>query len=417
MIAKAWIVGIGGEGPDTLSQPILERIRKAGFLVGGERHLSWFPERKGEKLVLGSNMKEAADRVISALGEGKEVVVLASGDPLFYGIGSFLIKRIGKERVEVVPSVSAMQIAFARAGESWQGAALGSLSARPVENLLPALEDKKLIGLFTDETNTPAAIARFLLDRGESGWTLWVCENLGSAEERVVETDLFKAAEEKFAPLNVVILKKKEEGGLSLPGAVRWSGLIGIPDDLFVCRKPKAGLITKKEVRVISLSELNLRPDSVVWDIGAGSGSVSVETGRLAPSGRVFAIEKNREDYELIQTNLDRFQVINVRAVCGRAPEGLETFSSPDAIFIGGSGGEMGEILEICAARLRPEGRIVANLITMENSHLFARFFEGKPWEVSYTLVQISRSKPILEMVRYEALNPVTVAVAKRRTE
>ena len=415
MSKKAWIVGIGGEGPERLSPALLERIRRADLLMGGERHLSWFSDIPGEKLVIGSNLKEVADRAVAALREGKRVVVLASGDPLFHGIGSFLIKRIGKEGVEIVPSVSAMQTAFARVKEPWQEAALVSLHAKPIENILPFLEEKKLIGLFTDEKNSPPAIARYLLDRGEQGWTVWVCENLGSETERIVESDLEKSAAGDFAPLNVMILKKSGEAPSAGIGPVKWRGLFGIPEDLFACRKPKAGLITKKEVRVISLSEMNLRSDSVVWDIGAGSGSVSVEAGRLCSGGEVFAIEKNREDFDLIQANLDRFQVKNVRAFLGRAPEGLDRFADPDAVFIGGSGGEMADILEIAASRLKADGRIVANLITMENSDHFARFFKGKPWEVSYTLVQVSRSRPILDMVRYEALNPVTVAVARKR--
>ena len=124
-----------------------------------------------------------------------------------------------------------------------------------------------------------------------------------------------------------------------------------------------------------------------------------------------------KEDFDLIQANMARFQVKNITAVCKRAPEGLDQFSDPNAIFIGGSGGEMDEIISLCIKRLRPRGRIVANLITLDNTAQFVRFFKDKSWEVSYTLVQVSRSKPILDMTRYEALNPITIAVVKNNSE
>lgn len=415
---KVAVIGMEGEDLDHLTPESQRRIAAADLLMGGERHLARLPGSSAERIVIGSNLKEIAERALSGLKEGKRVVVLASGDPLFYGIGAFLIKRIGKERVEVVPAVSAMQLAFARVKEPWQEAALVSLHAKPIENLLPALEEKGLIGLFTDETNSPDAIARFLLERGEAGWAGWVCENLGGIEERVSAMTLDEMARGQFSSLNVVILKREkptDAAGADRP--VRWEGVFGIPDDLFVYRRPKAGLITKKEIRVMSLAEMGLRRDSLTWDIGAGSGSVSIELARLCPEGQVFAVEKNREDYELIERNMRRFGIKSITAVCERAPAGLEPFPDPDAVFIGGSGGEMAEILSLCTARLKPRGRIVANLITMENLHHFSHFFKEVPWEVTYTLAQVSRSKPILEMVRYEALNPITIAVAKRKGE
>ncbi len=419
MIKKVWIIGIEGDGVEFLSPDVKTKIDHADLLMGGKRHLEGFPGYRGETVVIGSNLKEITEKALISLQEGRQVVILASGDPLFYGIGSFLVKRLGKDAVEILPAVSAMQLAFSRVKEAWQEAALVSLHAKPIENLLPALEEKKLVGLFTDETNTPGVIARFMLARGFSGWSGWVCENLGGKNEKILELSLEELSRGEFSPLNVLILKREEKGGAE-PAEVRpvkWEGLFGIPDDLFVYRKPKAGLITKKEIRVISLSEMNLNPRSIVWDIGAGSGSVAVEAGRLCPEGEIFAIEKNQEDFELIESNRIRFQAKNVTAVCKRAPDGLGSFKDPDAIFIGGSGGELDEILSICVKRLRPQGRIVANLITLDNTAEFMRFFKSFDWEVSYTLVQVSRSKPILEMVRYEALNPITIAVARKRTE
>ncbi len=188
----------------------------------------------------------------------------------------------------------------------------------------------------------------------------------------------------------------------------------GLPDDAFVYRAPEKGLITKREIRVISLARMELAPDSVVWDIGAGSGSVSVEAARLCPQGRIFAVEKNRDDFALVQTNCERFGVTNVTAICEKAPTGLDAWPDPDAVFIGGSGGAMAELLDVVTRRMRPGGRLVINLVTLDNLAETVGYCKQLDWLVDYTLAQISRSKPILNLTRYDALNPVTIVTATK---
>jgi precorrin-6Y C5,15-methyltransferase (decarboxylating) len=188
----------------------------------------------------------------------------------------------------------------------------------------------------------------------------------------------------------------------------------GLPDDAFVYRAPEKGLITKREIRVISLARMELAPDSTVWDIGAGSGSVGVEAARLCPQGAVFAIEKNRDDFALVQTNCERFGVTNLTALCEKAPAGLEAWPDPDAVFIGGSGGLMAELLDVVTIRMRPGGRLVINLVTLDNLAETVGYCKELGWPVDYTLAQISRSKPILSLTRYDALNPVTIVTAKK---
>ena len=189
---------------------------------------------------------------------------------------------------------------------------------------------------------------------------------------------------------------------------------LGIPDDEFFQRKPLAGLITKCEVRVVALSKLCIRPDSVVWDIGAGSGSVGIEAAMLAPRGRVFAIEKNTEDSEIIQQNIFKFSMLNVLAIQGNAPDGTEAWPDPDAIFVGGSGGRMAAIVATAAQRLRPHGRIVIDAATIENLYESVRLLKEHGFAVNITLVQVSRSKPILDLTRFVALNPVYVITGSR---
>ena len=189
---------------------------------------------------------------------------------------------------------------------------------------------------------------------------------------------------------------------------------IGIPDEEFHQRRPLQGLITKAEVRVIALSKLRIRPDSVVWDIGAGSGSVSIEAALLAPKGHVYAIERGQEDLDNVLKNIEKFGTSNVTTVLSTAPNGLEEFSDPDAVFIGGTAGHMAAILEVVAQRLRPDGRVVIDAATMENLHEGVTQLKALGFATEVILVSISRSKDIVNLTRFEALNPVFVIAGWR---
>ena len=191
----------------------------------------------------------------------------------------------------------------------------------------------------------------------------------------------------------------------------------GIPEGEFHYRQPKRGLITKAEVRVLSLAKLRVREDSVVWDIGAASGSVAIEAALIARRGAVYAVEKNAEDMELLRQNIEKFGVGNVSAIHAHAPERLDELPEPDAVFIGGSGGEMREILEVAWKRLRPGGRVVVNAITLDNSYQAVSGMKEAGFEVEAILVQIARSKPLLGMTSFEALNPIYIITGKRPGE
>lgn len=203
------IIGIGDDGAEGLSAKRLVAIGAAEMLVGGKRHLAFFSESRAERVEIGANLQEVVVTIDHASSAGRAVVVLASGDPLFYGIGGYLVGKLGANRVIVHPHVSAMQLAFARIGEPWNSAALVSLHAKPIEDLKPALErGASPIGLFTDERNTPNAIARYVLALG-GAYLCAVCENLDADEERVWTGTLEQMAEERFGPLNVVILRRR----------------------------------------------------------------------------------------------------------------------------------------------------------------------------------------------------------------
>ena len=189
---------------------------------------------------------------------------------------------------------------------------------------------------------------------------------------------------------------------------------LGIPDDEFFQRRPERGLLTKAEVRVVALSKLRIRPDSTVWDIGGGAGSVSIEVALMAPRGRIYVIEKNGEDCENIRQNIAKFETKQVTLVEGNAPDGLEMWPDPDAVFVGGSGGRMDRILAIASDRLRPDGRVVVDVATIENLSESDRSLKALGFTTAITMVSIGRSKPILDLTRFEALNPVFIVTGWR---
>ncbi len=410
--AKVTIIGIGDEGRDGISPAAAGIIEKAELLFGGERHLSFFPSFSGEKVAIKGNLKEVTERI--SREREKRVVVLASGDPNFYGIARTIVEKIGKDSVEILPAVSSMQLAFARIKEPWDDAYLASVHARPIENIIDAARSERKIGLFTDDKNTPAKVASTLLSNGIADCRVFVCENLGGEGERITETTLAQLQKMSFGPLNVMILIQAEGGKEGQKPDTRKGYTFGIPEEEFVYRKPKMGLITKTEVRVISLSKMRLAPDSIVWDIGAGSGSVSIESALLATRGKVYAIEKNEEDVGLIRQNIEKFGTENVVLLHTTAPEGLAAIDPPNAVFIGGSGSKMQSILEVAWGRLHPGGSLVANLATIENLSEAYGYFKNRGIPVDITLVQIGRSSPILELTRFEALNPVYILHARK---
>ncbi|CAG7633994.1 precorrin-6y C5,15-methyltransferase (decarboxylating) subunit CbiE [Paenibacillus allorhizosphaerae] len=405
MDKRIHIIGIGDDGPRGLNDRSVRLIEEADMLIGGERHLAMFPEAAAERVVLKGGLARTVEELVR-LRETRRIVVLASGDPLFFGIAGFIAKKAGAEAVTIHPHLSSLQLAFARLGDSWHDAVLESVHGRPMRGLAQRIDGKEKIAILTDEENSPSALARYLLDFGMDEYEAFVAENLGGDNERFGHWTLSDMAEGGFSPLNIVILRRKPEAPAARSG-------FGFEDETFAQRKPDKGLITKKEVRVLSLSELKLKPDSVVWDIGAGSGSVAVECARLAPYGQVFALEKNEADMGNIEQNRRKFRA-DFTAIHAKAPEGLDAIPDPDAVFIGGSGGELRELIRVCCNRLQEDGRIVVNAATIETLADTQKALREEGFDTRIALVQIGRSKPILDMTRFEGLNPIYVITGFR---
>ncbi|WP_134704053.1 precorrin-6y C5,15-methyltransferase (decarboxylating) subunit CbiE [Ammoniphilus sp. YIM 78166] len=395
------IIGIGDNGTESLLPQYLNWILECEVLIGGERHLEFFPDYQGEKVVIKGGLSSLVERLQT---DSRSTVVLASGDPLFYGIGGYLAKKC---KVEIYPHASSIQLAFARMGDSWQDAYITSVHGRSIKGLAQRIDGKEKVALLTDKDNSPSEIAKYLLSFGMTEYEAFVGENLGSSAEKTGWYSLEDMLDQPFAELNVVVLKRKG------PSPV-WP--LGISDEEFAQRKPDKGLITKKEVRVLSIAQLSLKPDSVMWDIGTCTGSVAIEAAKIAREGAVYAIEKNEGDLENCKANMQKFRA-DLTVLLGKAPEGLDQFPDPDAVFLGGTGGEMGELLHICCTRLKPDGRIVLNAATIENLYEAMQAFSREGFSTDVILAQVSRSKPILNMTRFEGLNPIYIITAKRLEE
>src|SRR5438128_859956 len=275
------------------------------------------PELKAERYRIGADLQEVVRTVES--NAAKRMVIVASGDPLFYGVARYLCDRLGKDRFEVLPHVSSMQLAFARVKESWEEAYLTNLATHPLDEVLDRIRTAEVVGLFTSEQEDPPGIARQLLARGLDYFRAYVCENLGAPDERVTQGELAEIQELEFAPLNVMILKRKP-GRPDQPAAAGRYRRFGNADDVFAQSRPKSGLITQAEVRAIALAQMDVQPGCVVWDIGAGSGAVAIEAAQLAQPGMVYAIEQDVADYHLIVANAQTFGVRNLKAIHGTAP-------------------------------------------------------------------------------------------------
>jgi precorrin-6Y C5,15-methyltransferase (decarboxylating) len=410
--SRIHIIGVGSDGLAGLTARARDLLLNAEVVFGPEAILALLPEVKGERRVLGGELQEAMTQLTSLLGK-KQVAVVAGGDPLFYGVARYLCDRLGKEAFEVLPHVSSMQLAFARVKETWEEAYLTNLATHPLETVLDRIRIAETVGLFTSEQEGPPEIARTLLARGLDYFRVYVCENLGGPDERLTQGELVEIAEMEFASLNVVILIRKL-GRPDRPARPARFRRFGNPDDFFAQSRPKSGLITQSEVRALALAQMGLNAGDVVWDIGAGSGSVAIEAAGLSDPGLVYAIEQDAADYHLILANAETFGVKNLQAVHGSAPGVFAGLPSPDAIFAGGDGREVAHILESAWAALRPGGRMVVHVATIENLSGTYAVLRQVAGQVEALLVHVARGVEQLESLRFESLNPTfLLAVGK----
>ena len=396
---KIYLVGAGITGWEGFTKKVLAVIGKAEVLIGHKRHLEIFPDFAGEKREL-EDLSIMLDYLRST---DKRVVVLGSGDPNFFGVARFLLRNLPKERVEIFPNVTSVQYAFARIKEPWDDAIFVSVHGRGLKVAIDRIVAAEKVAILTDGVNTPAAIARELIARGAEGYEAWLCEDLGLPAEKFTKTDVRGLSEISASSLNILILIKAWEPSLT------HYPLLGIADEEFATAKK---LITKQEVRAVTLAKLQLQDDLVMWDIGAGSGSVSIEAENLMPNGKVFALEKNPQYLTFIRENLKKFVSRNIMLVEAFAPEGMDDLPDPDRVFIGGSSGMLEEIIEAVDRRLKPEGRIVLNAVTLDTLTKSVEFLEDHGYAVEVTCVNIAKTRGLTEYKMFESHNPVYIIAA-----
>ena len=412
------VVGIGLDGVEGLGASAREAVEQATVLAGSKRHLSYFAEHPAEKLDL-ANLDCGID-AIARLNLDNSVVVLASGDPLFFGLGRLLLTKLDPATVTFYPHLSSVQLAFNRLKIPWQNAELVSVHGRSTDKLVELLKQgKEKIAVLTDAKNNPVAIAQLFLSLElPINYSFNICENLGGLSEKISKFSplevkkLSELDERHFANLNVLILiREVQQDNLNLATLP----LIGLPDNSFLSFSDRPGLITKKEVRLAILGQLALQPQQIVWDVGAGTGSVSVEIARLCPSSQIFAVEKTSMGSSLITKNSQRFQVNNIVSINGKAPDVLEDLPNCDRIFIGGSGGNIVDILATCDGQLKEKGLIVMAFATIEYQLQTINWLNNNNWQYRLLQLQISRSTPISHLTRMTPLNPVTIITAFRQ--
>jgi len=398
-MSRITVLGIA-PGQKALDARALEKTASADLLVGATRHLALLGPCRGKLMAIEGRVGEAVELV--AADPALTAVFLASGDPGFFGVGALLIKKLGRGEVEIIPAFSSLQLAFARLGESWSEARWASLHGKPLDSLAPLLGASR-IGLLTDPQNTPASIAAYLIDAGWGELRMAVCEDLGEEGEKIVEGSPVDFTRWSGSPLNVVLLFDRA-------GEPRRLGP-GLPDELFL--HPR-GRITKRYVRAAALSALELPQTGVLWDVGAGSGSVAIEAALLRPYLTVFAIEKDPEALGHIRENRRRLKAARVTVVDGEAPRALSGLPAPDRVFIGGSGGNIESILELAFSAMNPGGLALVSTVLTETFQAALAWAASTGRTADWNQLQVSHSKTTGSGTRLSASDPVTLLQIRR---
>ena len=375
-------------------------LQSAELVIGAPRHLAAVDCDHARTCVYPSPLSDLTH--VLAHSKAARIAVLASGDALFFGIGNWLLQNTDPESLHFYPNVSSVQSACARIGQPWQDMQFLSLHGRPLTRLRAILPARGLLAVFTDGENTPEKIAAELSAVGYGASCVHVFESLDSSSERIhtFRADQLEHLRHDFQPLNLLIIQIKGSGGL-LPR------FPGIADELFGADGDN--MFTKREVRLAALSRLQPGAGEIAWDIGAGSGGIAIELARWAPQSQVIAIERNARRRDVFVDNQVRFgDHGNLTLVAGEAPQVLTDLPDPDAIYIGGSGGLLATLLDICWQRLRPGGRLVAAGVTMETRSTL----QNRSWpdKVTFSDITIGHATPLGDQTVIRAQLPVLLA-------
>lgn len=395
---KCYIVGIGMGNPKLLTIQASEIIEKSTCLIGAQRMLDCFQNSSAKKMAAPtpSKMKKALD----TCDESDTVAILVSGDCGFYSAANGLSTLLESEQVEYHPGISSLQYFCARLNLAWDDTKVISLHGRE-NNLIHAVRNNKKTFVLTGGTCSVSNICKQLSEYDLESCIVHVGERLSYPDERIVSDTAQSLIAQEFASLSVMLIEN--------PTVVPCQVTHGIPDESFIRGKVP---MTKNEVRTVSMSKLHLKPGQIVWDIGAGTGSISVEIARILPQGTVYAIEYKTDALALIKENKRHFGISNLKIVEGSAPEILDQLPVPDAVFIGGSSGGFSKIVD-CILHKNPCVRIVANAITLETVNAALNSFVSNGLTNQEAIqVSISKSKLVGGYHMMLANNPVYILSA-----
>jgi precorrin-6Y C5,15-methyltransferase (decarboxylating) len=401
--SKKWLslIGIGEDGVNGLSPAARMLLAQAEFVVGGARHLALAGKLDAETMTWPSPLADALPKILER--RGAPVCVLASGDPFFYGVGALIAAHVPAQEIECVPAPSAFSLAAARLCWSLQDCRLISLHGRDFERIIPALQPgAKILCLSWDET-TPPRLAKLLCERGLGQSKIIVIEAMGGPRERLRECAAEAFAIAKIDPLNLVALEISADAQSRITPVTN-----GLADGWF----ENDGQITKREVRAVALSALAPRRGELLWDVGAGSGSIAIEWLLADPANRAIAIEAQIERAERILRNAKALGAPQIEIVPAAAPAAFAGLPRPDAIFVGGGASDKG-LLDAAFAALAPGGRLVVNAVTLETeAELIARF---KAQGGDLIRIEIARADPIGGFYGWRPARPITQwSVTKR---
>ncbi|KNH46170.1 bifunctional cobalt-precorrin-7 (C(5))-methyltransferase/cobalt-precorrin-6B (C(15))-methyltransferase [Pseudomonas lini] len=388
------VVGIGEDGFKGLGKNARRALLGASRIFGGQRQLDLLPVCiRGERQLWPSPF--SLEPLLALRGE--PVCVLASGDPMFYGVGASLSRQLPGAEMLILPAPSSVSLAAARLGWPLQDVVTLSVVARPIAALNAHVFSGVRLLVLSNDRQSPAAIAALLRERGFGPSRLTVLEHLGSEAERRIEGIANDWSELVIADLNLIAIECIAE-----PNTPRLSRLAGLPDSAF----QHDGQLTKRDVRAITLARLAPTPGELLWDVGAGSGSIGIEWMRAHPSCRALAIEADEGRQLLIEHNRAALGVPGLQLIRGSAPQALDGLERPDAIFIGGGVTREG-VLDTCWSQLKPGGRLIANAVTLQSEVTLMAWRERHGGEL--TRIHVAQAQPLGEFDTWRQALPITL--------
>ncbi|MGP3983213.1 precorrin-6y C5,15-methyltransferase (decarboxylating) subunit CbiE [Streptomyces sp. KR80] len=390
------VVGIGADGWDGLAAGSREALTAAEVLIGGPRQLELLPsDCAGERIPWPSPLRPAVPGLLAAHA-GRRIAVLASGDPLFFGIGRTLVELLGADRLRILPHPSSISYACARLGWPLEETEVVSLVGRPAAALAAALHERRRLLVLSAGADTPAEVAALLCDRGYGPSRLQVLEQLGGAGERRIEGVADTWSRPPGDPLNVIAVECRRAAG-----ALRLPVVPGLPDEAY----EHDGQLTKRHVRAVTLAALAPAPGELLWDVGGGSGSIAIEWMRAHRTCRAVTVERDPVRAGRIERNAAALGVPALRVVPGAAPAALAGLPAPDAVFVGG-GATVPGLLETCWSALPPGGRLVVNTVTLESEALLADWYRRHGGEL--VRIAVAHAAPVGGFTGWRQAMPVT---------